>query len=140
MTYVDALQAVLAAEHAAVYAYGVVGARLHGQPDERRATAGYNTHRSRRATVTSMIVEASAQPTPAAVAYDLGGPVVTANEARALVLRIERAVAGTYADLVGASPATARATAAGWLADAAVRAQSWSGLADAFPGLPERAR
>ena len=138
MTYLDALQAVLAGEHAAVYAYGVVGARLHGQPDERAASAAYDAHRARRAAVTALVTAAGGQPTPAAVAYDIGAPVTAAALARALALRVERAVAGTYADLVGAAPAGSRATPAGWLADSAIRASQWSGVADAFPGLAER--
>jgi Domain of unknown function (DUF4439) len=132
---VEALQEVLAGEHAAVYGYGVVGARLVGQPDEHSAVAGYDTHRARRAAVTALIIAAGAQPTPAAVAYELGGKVVSPAQARALAARIEQGVAATYADAVGAGTGQLRTTAAGWLTDAAVRAAAWSGAADTFPGL-----
>jgi hypothetical protein len=135
MTQVDALQNVLAGEHAAVYGYGVVGARLVGQADEHSAVSGYDTHRARRAAVTALITAAGAQPTPAAVGYELGGAVTNAVQARALAARIEQGAAQTYADLVAAATATLRTAAAGWLVDAAVRAAGWSGHADAFPGL-----
>ena len=139
MTPVEALQAALAGEHAAVYAYGVVGARLQGHPDERAAVAAYNTHRQRRSTLTRLVAGTGAQPTAAAVAYDLGGPVATAPAARRLAGLVETRVAATYADVVGAADGAVRRAAAGWLADAAVRAASWSGRPAAFPGLPERA-
>jgi Domain of unknown function (DUF4439) len=135
MTQVDALQTVLAGEHAAVYGYGVVGARLVGQHDERQAVAGYDTHRSRRAAVTTALLAAGAQPTAAAAAYDLGGPASTPAQARALAARIERGAAATYAGLVGAGDQAARVTGAGWLADAAVRQAAWSGVPETFPGL-----
>jgi Domain of unknown function (DUF4439) len=135
VTELDALQSVLAGEHAAVYGYGVVGARLAGRPDERQAVAGYDTHRARRAAVTTMITAAGGQPTPAAAAYDLGGPATTPTQARALAARIEQGAAATYAALVGAGGAAARAAGAGWLADAAVRQTGWSGVPETFPGL-----
>lgn len=47
MSTLDAVQAALAAEHAAVYGYGVVGARI-GDDREDEATAAYDAHRARR--------------------------------------------------------------------------------------------
>jgi hypothetical protein len=135
MTGLEALQEVLAGEHAAVYGYGVVGARLAGGPDERAAVAGYDTHRARRAAVALLVTADGGQPTPAAAGYDLGGPVTDPAQARALAARIERGAAATYADLVGSGAGTLRSSAAGWLSDAAVRAASWSGHPDTFPGL-----
>lgn len=137
MTPLDALQEVLAGEHAAVYGYGVVGARLAGHPDERAAVAGYDTHRARRAAVSLLVTAAGGQPTPAAVGYDLGAAVTSAAQARALAARIEQGVAATYADLVSAAAAAQRSSAAAWLSDAAVRAASWSGHPQTFPGLTD---
>lgn len=138
MTALDALQAALAGEHAAVYAYGVVGGRLQGRPDERAARSGYEVHRQRRATITRMVADIGAAPTPAAVAYDLGGPVVTATAARALAATVETRAAATYADVVAAGTGGLRQAAAAWLADAAVRATTWSAPPATFPGMPER--
>lgn len=143
MTLLDALQAALAGEHAAVYGYGVVGARLAGRSDEAAARAGYDVHRTRRDLLEQQVRDRDAEPVAAQPAYDLGGPVATPAQARALATQIEHGTAATYADLVGATdPATdaaLRATAGAWLRDAAVRAVGWSGAAQAFPGLTERA-
>ncbi len=103
MTYLEALQAVMAAEHAAVYAYGVVGARLNGTPYEGAAAAGYNAHRARRAAISLLVTRAGAQPTPAAVAYQLGSPVTTSTQARALAAQVERRLEAVYVQLVGAA-------------------------------------
>jgi hypothetical protein len=134
----DALQAALAGEHAAVYAYGVVGARLQGRSDERQARSGYDTHRQRRSSITRMLTDAGATPTPAAAAYDLGGTVSTAPAARALAAEVESRAAATYADVVAAAGGSQRQAAALWLADAAVRATGWSAQPATFPGMPER--
>jgi hypothetical protein len=134
----QALQAALAGEHATVYAYGVVGARLQGRPDERQAQSGYDAHRQRRATITRMLTDAGATPTPAAAAYDLGGSVSTPAAARTLAAQVESRAAATYADVVAAGSDATRQSAALWLADAAVRATGWSAQPATFPGLPER--
>ncbi|MGV9632289.1 DUF4439 domain-containing protein, partial [Streptomyces sp. NPDC003487] len=44
---IEALQAALAAEHAAVYGYGVVGGRI-GETRRAEARAAYAAHRARR--------------------------------------------------------------------------------------------
>ena len=140
MTLVDSLQAALAGEHAAVYGYGVIGARLAGTSSAVRARSGYDTHRARRSSLRTAIAGAGAEPVAAEAAYDLGGPVLTPAQAKALAARIELAAAATYADVVAASDGAARGIPASWLSDAAVRAAVWSGTAAVFPGLPERSR
>lgn len=135
MTPLDALQQVLAGEHAAVYGYGVVGARLAGGPSERAAVSGWDAHRARRAAVSALVSAAGGEPVPAAAGYQLGGPVTDPDQARALAAQIEQRAAGTYATLVGAVDGAVRSSAAGWLVDAAVRAATWSGQPLTFPGL-----
>ena len=76
MTVLDALQATLADEHAALYTYGVLGARTSqaATPTLYDAlTAGYRRHRSRRDQLRLMVVDAGGQPVPAAAAYELAG-------------------------------------------------------------------
>ena len=138
MTPAEALNAALAGEHAVVYAYGVVGARLEGTAYEPAARRGYDAHRARRSTLTALVQAAGATPALAAAAYDLGGPVATAVAARALAATVETRAAAAYADVVGATDGSTRGSAATWLADAAVRATGWSGRPPDFPGLPER--
>ncbi len=139
MSLVDALQAALAGEHAAVYGYGVVGGRLEGTAQAARARSGFDTHRVRRTTLRGLVSAAGGEPVVAQPAYDLGGPVVTTAQAAGLAARIELAVAAAFADLVAASQGTERTVPAAWLTDAAVRAAGWSGSPAAFPGLTERA-
>ena len=105
MKRVPAFQAVLAGEHAAVYAYGVVGAQLTGTRDEKAARQAYNLHLSRRDHVNAVLVRDGATPVAAEAGYDLGGPVTTHGEARALAAQVEAGTAGPYADLVAATDA-----------------------------------
>jgi hypothetical protein len=138
MTLVEALQAALAAEHVAVYAYGVVGGQLHGHAQLGAATNAYDTHRARRAALRELIEAAHTVPVPAASAYDLGGPVTTVGAARALAGRVERGAGAAYADLVAPAQGELRTSVAAWLTDSALRGLTWGLPAQSFPGLTER--
>jgi hypothetical protein len=133
-----ALQAALAAEHAAVYGYGVVG----GQVDDRRradAKAAYDAHRARRDALAREVRDLGGEPVAASAAYELPFPVHGPADAVRLAADLEERVAGVYSDLVRATSDARRASAAGALREAAVRAVRWSGESVAFPGLAERA-
>jgi hypothetical protein len=133
-----ALQAALAAEHAAVYGYGVVGGRIR---EERRteARAAYDAHRARRDTLARVVRDLGAEPVAASAAYALPFPVPDSAAAVRLAAELEDRVAGVYSDLVRASGGARRREAAGALREAAVRAVRWRGGSVAFPGLAERA-
>lgn len=133
-----ALQAALAAEHAAVYGYGVVGGRV---AKERRtdARAAYDAHRARRDALVRDVRDTGGEPVVAAAGYALPFPVPDAAAAVRLAAELENRVAGVYADLVRASRGERRRAAAEALREAAVRAVRWSGESVAFPGLAERA-
>ncbi|MFE9776310.1 ferritin-like domain-containing protein [Streptomyces sp. NPDC005931] len=133
-----ALQAALAAEHAAVYGYGVVGGRIG---EERRAEArtAYDAHRARRDALVREVRDAGGEPVAAAAAYALPFPVPDPAAAVRLAAELEDRVAGVYSDLVRSSGGERRGTAAGALREAAVRAVRWRGESVAFPGLAERA-
>ncbi|MEW2157696.1 ferritin-like domain-containing protein [Streptomyces sp. NPDC007189] len=133
-----ALQAALAAEHAAVYGYGVVGGRI-GAARRSEARAAYDAHRARRDALTREVRDLGGEPVAANAAYALPFPVPDAPAAVRLAARLEERVAGVYADLVRAATAARRASAAAALREAAVRAARWSGESVAFPGLAERA-
>jgi Domain of unknown function (DUF4439) len=139
MTRTDALQAVLAGEHAAVYAFGVVGAQLRGTADEGDAVAAYHLHLARRDLVTASLVAAGATPVGSAPAYDLGDQVTSASAARALAAKVELGLCGPYADLVGVTEQDERTRAADWTSEAALQTVGWGGKPVAFPGLAERA-
>ncbi|MFJ1971470.1 ferritin-like domain-containing protein [Streptomyces sp. NPDC087903] len=133
-----ALQAALAAEHAAVYGYGVVGGRVReGRRTEARAA--YDAHRARRDALVRAVRDLGGRPEAAAAAYALPFPVADPAAAVRLAVELEDRVAGVYSDLVRAAGAGQRRTAAEALREAAVRAVRWRGESVAFPGLAERA-
>lgn len=138
---VQALQTVLAGEHAAVYGYGVLGAHLRGREQDRaRAQSAYAVHRARRDQLRGLIVERDATPAGAAAGYQLPGPVETADDAIVLATQIEERIAAVWVDAVGDLRGKLRAMAARALQDTAVRAATWRGGSLPFPGLPERPR
>ncbi|MFF3321104.1 ferritin-like domain-containing protein [Streptomyces sp. NPDC002889] len=136
---VQAVQAALAAEHAAVYGYGVVGGRV-GDDREADAEAGYAAHRARRDALTRTVRDLKGEPVAAAPAYELPFPVPDEAAAVRLAAALEDGVAGAYSDLVRATEGPLRVEAAVALREAAVRAVRWRGSGVAFPGLAERAQ
>jgi hypothetical protein len=129
------LQAALAAEQAACYGYGVVGAYLSGSA-AARADSDWVAHELARDNLTATITAAGADPVPAAVAYQLPIQVRSPAQATALAVILEERVAQAYVGLVGLTDLTLRALGARQLRDAALRAATWSHATAAFPGLP----
>ncbi|MEU6001991.1 ferritin-like domain-containing protein [Streptomyces sp. NPDC047197] len=133
-----AVQAALGAEHAAVYGYGVVGARI-GEGRRAEARTAYDAHRARRDELQRAVRDLGGEPEPSAPAYALPFAVPDSAAAVRLATELEERVAGVYADLVRASTGARRGSAAEALREAAVRAARWRGGSVAFPGLAERA-
>ncbi|WP_424211507.1 DUF4439 domain-containing protein [Streptomyces sp. BI20] len=133
----EAAQAALAAEHAAVWAYGVIGARV---AKERRdeARQAHEAHVTRRDSLARTVRRLGAAPVAAEAAYALPFRPDTAADAVRLAAGIEDGVAGACADLVRAARGSLRREAADALGAAAVRAARWRGVGVAFPGLAER--
>lgn len=132
-----AVAQLLAAEHAAVYAYGVVGAQCddaHRELAEQRL----QQHAARRDLLASRLATAQRTPPPAAPAYGLPFPVDSPAEAGDLAAHVELSVAAANADLVAAAAPDRRLEPARWLAENAVAARRWRARSTAFPGMPER--
>jgi hypothetical protein len=125
-----ALQSALAAEHAAVYAYGVVGGVLG--TDSAEAAAGYAAHRGRRDQLTSMLGPEAVAAEPA---YQLPFEVSGTGGARRLAVHVEERCAEVYAEVVSRTTAADRLFAARALTDCAVRGLQWGADPDPFPGL-----
>ncbi|MFE0776137.1 DUF4439 domain-containing protein [Streptomyces sp. NPDC058861] len=138
MSALDAVQAALAAEHAAVYGYGVVGGRI-GAERRAEAAAAYEAHRARREVLRRAVRDLGGAPVAAAAAYGLPFRVTDPAGAVRLAAVLEDRVAGVYSDLVRATEGPARREAAAALREAAVRAVRWRGGDVTFPGLAERA-
>lgn len=138
----EAVRAALRAEHAAVYGYGVLGARLRG-PLRRTATAVWNDHRDRRDRLESIL---SGEPAAAAAAYRLPVRVTSARSAALLAAELEDGLVPAYVALAGSPAPDLRAFAADGARRARARSAAWRSRAgapapeEAFPGLPGRAR
>ncbi|MGW6542521.1 ferritin-like domain-containing protein [Streptomyces massasporeus] len=133
-----ALQAALAAEHAAVYGYGVVGGRI-ADGQRTQARTAYDAHRARRDALVREVKDLGGRPVAASAGYALPFQVPDSAAAVRLAAELEDRVAGVYADLVRAAGGGRRTLAAEALREAAVRAVRWRGESVAFPGLAERA-
>jgi hypothetical protein len=132
---VAALQGALAAEHAAVYGYGVVGAMLAGS-EQADARADWTAHQVARDTVEAALTKLGATPVSASPAYALPFAVTSANTAARLAATLEEGVTRAYLGLVAVSNPTLRAFAAKAMQTSANRALAWSGSTVAFPGMP----
>jgi len=130
------LQDALAAEQAASYGYGVVGAHLpQGSARQGAATADWVAHMRVTDELVAMISSRGGQPAPAAVAYQLPEPVQTATAAVALAVFLEDRVAQAYLGVVALPDSGLRSFGAQQVRAAALRAAAWRGSTQAFPGL-----
>ena len=134
-TEIDALQGALAAENAAVYGYGVVGAMLGGTA-QADARADWTAHQVARDNLVTMLTKLGATPVAASPAYQLPFAVTNAQSAQQLAIVLEDGVTRAYLGLVAVNDPTIRAFAAQAMQSSAKRAVAWSGTTTAFPGMP----
>jgi hypothetical protein len=140
---VEALQEALAAEHAAMWVYGVAGAfvpdGLAGRLDEATTE-----HQARRDATERVLISAGVPPVPAEPGYLTPEPVTDAASALRLVITAENDAAAAWRSVVECSPAdpNLRGSALEALTAAAVRASRWRAAAGTtpvtvpFPGAP----
>jgi hypothetical protein len=133
---VPALQAVLAAENAAIFGYGVVGAHLTGS-SQTAAGQDWTGHNQSRDTLTAMISGLGAAPAAAQASYQLPFRVHDAASATALAAYLEDGVTRAYLALVAVSDQRLRRYGAMAMQQAARRAAFWRGTTQAFPGLTQ---
>jgi hypothetical protein len=139
----EALNAALAAEHAAVWGYGVVGATL--APDKQKLAAeAESAHRDARDGLVAVLSEHGADPVDAEGAYELPFPVLSEADAATLAVTLEDGVSGAYTRVLAeAATSATRELAVAALGSTEVRAVSWRAragtkpLTSPFPGLPE---
>ena len=138
-----ALQEALAASHAAVWGYGVVGAAL-GEESRPAAVASEQAHQDARDELAGLLASRRVDPVADDPGYALPFPVLSAIDAAALAVTLEDGVSGAWAWVLDqATETSTRELAVAALAAAEVRAVSWRGLAgrapvtSAFPGLPD---
>jgi len=130
-----ALQAALAAEHAAVYAYGVAGSLLSGAA-QASAMSDWLLHQDARDLLWEMITRLGATPVAASAAYDLPFTVDSPDAARKLAATVEDGVTRAYLGVVAVQVAKLRVFGAVAMQAPANRAAAWRGSTTAFPGMP----
>jgi Domain of unknown function (DUF4439) len=131
------LQLALAAEHAAVYAYGVIGAR--GGGDQRMVTAriGHDVHLDRRNMLASMIQGAGRTPTAALPSYDLPDRITRAVDVARFARTVELRCCEVFALVVSETTADGRGFCAQALTSCANWSVVWGQAPQPFPGAPE---
>ncbi len=140
MSALDALQATLGAEHAALYTYGVLGARTSqsATPALHDAlTMAYRRHRSRRDQLRSLVAAAGGAPVASAAAYELDGQPLRSARIEAAALSLESGSVEMLLALVARSSGPVRA----WALTEATWSATWQlelgGSAQSWPGAPE---
>lgn len=140
------LAGALVAEHAAIFAYGLVGVRLAGDGEDDQAVAARaaeEAHRARRDALVAALTERGGQVPVAEASYQLPFEVADAADARRLAVLVEERVATVCRAALPAVTGPDREQALDALVDAAVRATAWR-VADgvepatvSFPGAPD---
>ena len=132
----EPLVAALAAEEAAIYAYGVIGVQLDSNGDRTEARTAEQIHRERR----DYLVGVLKQPPASPAGYELPFPVTDRASALKLAIQVEDGVAQAWRPVLPRTRDAQRNTALSAMVDAAVRATRWRRLAGvtpvtlAFPG------
>lgn len=138
MTPVQALQKTLAAEHAAVHLYGVLGAQSSKSRQPTlfdRLQRTYEAHRDSRDRLTVLIAAKGRDPVAAKIDYQVPGPTSTAGQIEAVARTIERRVTVTYGELVANTSGTDRRWAITALDASALREVAFGVKPSLFPGL-----
>jgi hypothetical protein len=125
------LAELLEAQHAALYGYGVLGARL--DLDARAAAqAAAAAHRSARDRLAALLRDAGADPPAPLPAYDVA--VGSPTAALELAVALEEGLSVRWLDLVGGTDDFGlRRLAVDGLTETAVRAASWRELLGRVP-------
>ncbi|ROT32785.1 ferritin-like domain-containing protein [Micromonospora sp. HM5-17] len=135
------LAAALAAEHAAIYAYGPIGVRLKGKAAEQ-AREAEAAHRGRRDSLILLLSQKGGEVPSAAAGYELPFPVTDEASALRLAIEIEERTAAVWRAALPATEGAERTSVLDGLTDAAVRATRWrrrAGITPVivpFPGRP----
>ncbi|GAA4591800.1 hypothetical protein BJY16_000403 [Actinoplanes octamycinicus] len=138
----EELAGALAAEEAAIWAYGLIGVHLRAGAERDQARAAEDVHRLRRDYLVSRLAQLKASTAPTPAGYQLPFPVGDRASALNLAVRIEDGVAQAWRVVLPVTEGTERVDALSALTDSAVRATKWRKLAQVtpvtliFPGRP----
>jgi hypothetical protein len=138
----EQLAGALAAEEAAIWAYGLIGVHLREGSEQNQARAAEDEHRVRRDDLVDRLAELLASTAPTPAGYELPFPVEDRESALRLAVQIEDGVAQAWRVVLPVTENAERAGALSALTTAAVRATKWRRLAQVtpltlpFPGRP----
>jgi len=139
-----ALRNALAAEHVAVWGYGVVGAAL-GPEGRGRAAAAEDAHRDVRDRLTALLADRKVEPVEEQAAYALPFPILSGVDAAALGVVLEDGAAAAWVRVLDqAAQRSTKELAVGMLSATEIRAVTWRGatgkkpVTSALPGLPKQ--
>ncbi len=138
MTPVQALQKALAAEHAAVHLYGLLGAQSSKSRQPTlfaRLERAYGEHRASRDGLTVLVTATGADPVAAKADYDVPGPTSTASQIEAVARTLERRITRSYGELVSNTAGSDRRWAITALDASALREMAFGVAPTSFPGL-----
>jgi hypothetical protein len=131
MTALQRLVALVEAEHAAVYGYALLGARLD-DAGLSVARLAFDSHRARRDQLIAAVRALGGTPSPPLASYDV--VVDDATSAMAAAIRIEEGLALRWRDLVSdTDDRPLRLLAVAGLQETAVRAAQWRRRAGVSP-------
>ena len=127
------LASALAAEEAAIYAYGLIGVNVPAKGEVSEARAAEAAHRARRDVLVSRLAELRASTAPAPAGYELPFEITDRAAALKLAVQVEDGVAQAWRAALPVTTDADRSTALSALTDAAVRATRWRRAAGLTP-------
>ncbi|MFG1696534.1 ferritin-like domain-containing protein [Nonomuraea sp. NPDC049309] len=126
----------LAAEHAALFAYGLLGARTSGSL-RAKMSAAYDAHRARRDQLRSYITSRGGRPVEPEASYALPFFPSNATLAAKLAVQLEAGVTAAYLELAAAQDVKLRRYAALAMQESVARSYAFRpDQPAAFPGMP----
>jgi hypothetical protein len=140
VSYRDALQTALAAEHAAVWVLGYLGAQTSASAEPTlygRLQEAFAVHRDRRDVVEALVRDDGGEPVAAAPAYDVADVDAAPDPVRAVqqrALRVERACGAAWGFVVASAAGGQRGAALEALVDCALRELAFGGSPRRYPG------
>jgi hypothetical protein len=133
----DALQKTLAAEHAAVYVFGVLGAQTSESTQPQLwgdLLTAFRQHRAARDHLVARLSRDGGHPVAASASYALPNAVATRQQVVRAALVTEQRATQTYGTLVSETVGADRAWAIKGLDESAVRQLRFRGRPEIFPG------
>lgn len=136
----DSLQRVLAAEHAAVWTFGSLGAATSMTATPvlfAQVTDAWEAHRQRRDRLATLLLDLDAEPAGSQAAYAVPEPLRSPADVAAAAARVERVSADAWSFLVASTTAGTRRWAGQVLTELALSAVAFGAAPEPLPGAAD---